>query len=325
MKATAIAPSNIAFIKYWGKTDETLRLPANGSISMNLSNLTTTTTVAFSPEYPQDSLLIDNRNDANEEKRVIAHLDRIREKKGISYKAKVVSMNNFPASTGLSSSASGFAALTVAAAQAAGLKLSEKELSILARRASGSACRSIPSGFVEWKKGDTSETSYATSLYPSDYWDIVDIVVVVSSEKKEISTTKGQTSSTSSPFFPIRLSHMEEKIKKIKIYLATKDFRAFGELIESEALEMHAVMMTSTPPLLYWLPNTVRMMKLVYTWRTEGIPVYFTLNTGQNVHLICQKKDISLLTKKLEEVQEIKQVIINTPAQEARIIDTHLF
>src|SRR3982074_336513 len=143
MKATALAPSNIAFIKYWGKKDEDLRLPENGSISMNLSNLLTTTTVEFDPNYKDDEIFINDDLDyLMARKRVIAHLDRIRSKAKIKDKAKVVSKNNFPSGTGLSSSASGFAALTVAAASAAGLKLSEKELSVLARLGSGSACRS---------------------------------------------------------------------------------------------------------------------------------------------------------------------------------------
>src|SRR3989338_6357678 len=141
MKATAIAPSNIAFIKYWGRKDEALRLPENGSISMNLNNLLTTTTVEFSPAFTGDSFSLNGVEDAEEQQRVIKHLDRIRQAAKIAEKARVVSRNNFPTGTGLSSSASGFAALTVAGAKAAGLNFSEKELSILARQGSGSACR----------------------------------------------------------------------------------------------------------------------------------------------------------------------------------------
>ena len=191
MKSTAVAPSNIAFIKYWGKKDELLRLPENGSISMNLSNLLTTTTVEFSEQYSHDSLLINGVQELHEEKRAVQHLDRIRKLAGTSLKAKVVSVNNFPSSTGLSSSASGFAALTVAAADAAGLDLSEKEQSILARQGSGSACRSIPSGFTEWLDGNTSDDSYAVQVYPPDYWDIIDIVAIVNTGKKDISTSIG--------------------------------------------------------------------------------------------------------------------------------------
>src|SRR3989339_1401000 len=206
MKATAIAPSNIAFTKYWGRKDETLRLPENGSICMCLSNLLTTTTVEFSQGYQQDEVTINGGGlEAGEAKRIIKHLDRIRKPAGIDRKAKVVSNNNFPTGTGLSSSASGFAALTLAASKAAGLDLSEKDLSILARQGSGSACRSIPGGFVEWLDGDTSETSYAVQIFPPNHWDIIDIVAVVSENKKEVSTSVGQQSAQSSPFMEVRL------------------------------------------------------------------------------------------------------------------------
>ena len=201
MKATAVAPSNLAFIKYWGKIDEKLNLPANSSISMNLNGLLTTTTVEFDSQFKSDSIMIDGKQDEKESRRVMSHLDRIRKIAKITLKARVVSQNNFPPSTGLSSSASGFAALTLSASYALGLKLSEKELSILARLASGSACRSIPSGFVEWKKGKTSGDSFSYSLYPPDWWDIVDVVLILSDCKKDIPTSEGQKLAFSSPFF----------------------------------------------------------------------------------------------------------------------------
>ncbi|MCX8008843.1 MAG: diphosphomevalonate decarboxylase, partial [Patescibacteria group bacterium] len=198
MKATAKAPSNIAFIKYWGRTDEALRLPSNTSISMNLSELTTITTVEFSDAYPSDQVSIDGVSDKQKTDRVIAHLDRIRSLAGVSKKAKVVSVNSFPSGTGLSSSASGFAALTVAAAAALSRSLSEKELSMLARQGSGSAARSIPDGFVVWFAGNSHETSYAKTLYPPDHWKICDIVAVISKTSKDIPTSDGQTRASTS-------------------------------------------------------------------------------------------------------------------------------
>lgn len=325
MKATAVAPSNIAFIKYWGKKNEILRLPENGSISMNLSDLLTTTTVEFSSEYKEDSIAINGIQEPNEGSRAIKHLDRIRKLASLSDKAKVITNNNFPTGTGLSSSASGFAALTVAGAKAAGLTLSEKELSILARQGSGSACRSIPNGFVEWLDGDTSETSYAVSLYPENYWDIVDVVAVVSKDKKQISTTEGMKIFASSPFFPIRLEKIKDKIKLIKRYLAEKNFQAFGELLESEALELHSIMLTSKPSLIYLLPASLKIMHLTKKWRAEGLQVYFTVNTGQDIHLICQKKDVDEVIKKLSEVEEVTKTIINYPAKGAYLLENHLF
>lgn len=288
MKITAEAPSNIAFIKYWGLVDSVLRIPTNGSISMNLSGLKTTTTVEFADTYTVDDITINGTRDALALARVSAHLDRIRKVANIDARAKVVSKNNFPTATGLSSSASGFAALTVAASRAAGLDLSEKDLSILARQASGSACRSIPGGFVEWISGTDTRTSYAQSIFPADWWDIVDIVVTVSHDEKKIATTKAQQYSRTSPFFKTRLANIDEKIKKIKECIKNRDFISFGELVEAEALELHAIMMTSNPSFLYLYPETLRLMHLVQTWRSEGLPVYFSLNTGHNIHIISQ-------------------------------------
>lgn len=325
MKATAVAPSNIAFIKYWGKKDEILRLPENGSISMNLSNLTTTTTVEFNKSFKEDEIIINNQKEEIVESRAIKHLDRIREIANINYKAKVVTNNNFPTGTGLSSSASGFAALTVAGAKAAGLNLSKKELSILARQGSGSACRSIPDGFVKWLDGNTSETSYAISLFSENYWDIVDVVAVVSKNKKEVSTTEGQKLAGSSPFFPVRLKKINEKINLIKKYMKEKNFVKFGELLEGEALELHSIMLTSSPSLIYLLPGSLRVMHMVKKWRQEGLQVFFTVNTGQDIHLICQKKDAEEVSKRALLVSEVKKTIINYPSQGAHLINQHLF
>lgn len=323
MKKTATAPSNIAFVKYWGKKNDALRLPSNGSISMNLSSLFTKTTVNFLNTLKSDDVTVDGVKDTSG--RASAHLDRIRKLAGISSYAKVVSINSFPASTGLSSSASGFAALTVAAAAAAGLNLQERELSILARQGSGSACRSIPSGFVEWFDGDTSESSYSASLAPPSYWDIADVVAIVSNEKKEVATTEGQTRTGSSIFFPTRLQHMKEKINRCKVLLEQKNIEEFGLFIEEEALEMHAVMLTSRPPLMYWLPTTVQLMREVKRWRSEGLMVYFTINTGQDVHLICRQKDSQKVAEKLKSIKEVKRVIANTPGEGARLTEDHLF
>ncbi|MBI2018113.1 diphosphomevalonate decarboxylase [Candidatus Daviesbacteria bacterium] len=329
MKATAIAPSNIAFTKYWGRKDEELRLPENGSVSMSLSNLLTTTTVEFSDKYNKDEITINGGGvEEGETNRVIKHLERVRKMAGpaiAGLKAKVVSKNNFPIGTGLSSSASGFAALTLAASKAAGLDLSEKELSILARQGSGSACRSVPSGFVEWLDGDTSDTSYAVQIFPPDFWDIADVIAIVSESKKAVSTSQGQQSAQSSPFMGVRLSRMKEKNERVKKLIEERNFKQFGELIEAEALELHTIMLTQTPPLIYWTPGTLQIMKLTSRWRAQGLPVYFTINTGQDIHLICEQKNVKKVVAKLKELYFVKDIIVNTPGEGTRLSENHLF
>lgn len=319
MKATALAPANIAFIKYWGKKDQKLNIPANDSISMNLSNLFTITTVEFNEVFTKDEVIINNQVDTEKKERVIKFINLIRDKFQISKKVKIVSKNNFPLSVGLSSSASAFAALTVAAVKAAGFNLNKKELTCLARQGSGSACRSIPDGFVEWQ-GET-----AKSLYPPEYWSIVDIVVLVDETEKEISSTQGQRLANSSPFFKERQKRIKEKIKRFKKALKEKDFTLFGNIIEGEALELHAIMLTSTPSLIYWQPATVKLMKLVKQWRNQGLEVYFTFNTGQNIHLIVEEKNKNKLIKNLNQIKEAKNIIVNYPSIGARLINNHLF
>lgn len=318
MKATAIAPANIAFIKYWGKKDDALRLPLNASISMNLSSAYTTTTVEFSKEYNTD--LVEGAFTPKEIQRIIAHLERIRGRAGVTLKARVMTKNSFPKGAGIASSASGFAALTVAAAGALGLKLSEKELSILARLGSGSACRSIPDGFVEWEEGQSSETSFARSIYPADHWDLRDIVCLVTSKQKDVGSSSGMENVKTSPLLDKRLAAIPGRIAKMKEALKIKNIQLLGEVIEEDCLDMHAVMQSQTPPLNYWTDETRQIMDAVRQWRKEGLSVYFTIDAGPNVHLICEGKDEKEVVRKITEIGGVREVIINKPAKGALLV-----
>jgi len=182
---------NIAFIKYWGNRDEYLRLPANGSISMNLAGLETRTSVTFSSLRLEDSLSI-NGGPTSEAAlhRVSAFLDLVRQKAGINTCAEVTSESNFPLDAGIASSAAAFAALALAATKAAGIELNEAGLSHLARHGSGSACRSIPGGFVEWQMGTSDVDSYAISIAPPEHWDLADCIAIVSSDPKSTGSTE---------------------------------------------------------------------------------------------------------------------------------------
>jgi diphosphomevalonate decarboxylase len=321
MKTTVIAPSNIAFIKYWGKKDEVLRLPENGSISMTLDNLLTKTSVEFSNDLETDEVWINGEQNEKKSARVIKHLDRVRKMSGLNLKAKVESSNNFPTGTGLSSSASGLAALSLAASKAAALDLNEKELSILARQGSGSACRSIPSGFVQWLDGDTSDTSYATTIFDKNHWDIADVVAVVNQGPKDVSTTEGMQSASSSNFYQTRLNGMTNKLNLCRSLIEKKDFTQFGDLIEAEALELHAIMLTSHPSLIYLEPASIKLFKFIKNLRKEGLEAYFTVNTGQDVHIICQRKLVEKLVEKLSEMPEVKETIVNFVGDGARVIE----
>jgi diphosphomevalonate decarboxylase len=315
MKATALAPANIAFIKYWGRKDTRLRLPYNASISMNLSACTTTTTVEFSDAFTEDRVIFMGGGFSEQEvQRVIQQLDRIRGVAGVETRAKVVTQNSFPKSAGVASSASGFAALTVAAAAALDLKRSEKELTVLARLGSGSACRSIPDGFVKW------EDSFAYSLYPPGYWDLRDILVIVEQTQKDVSSSAGHEGVTTSPNFAKRLEMLPQRIARLEDALKTKNFALFGEVVEEECLDMHHVMQTQTPPLFYWNDVTKTIMEAVVGWRKDGLPVYFTIDAGPNVHLICEGKDEERVVNAIKSVKSVKEIIVNKSAEGAHVI-----
>lgn len=326
MKVTAKAPANIAFIKYWGKTNEKLRLPENDSLAMTLDQTYTTTTVEFSDKLKQDRVFIDGSETTGEEKqRVVKQLNLIRPKASLGWLATVVSLNNFPKASGLASSASGLAALTIAASAAAGLKLNQKELGRLARLGSGSACRSIPGGYVYWQKGQSDQDSYAYTLYNADYWDLVDLTVVVTKEQKKISSTEGHSLTKTNPFSQARQEAVRDNLKEIKKAFKTKDFTLLGQVIESECLNLHSVMLTSKPALIYWESLTLEIIHKAIQWRQEGLESYFTIDAGPQVHLICQGKNSLGLKNKLKSVRGILDIITNRPSQGARIIDRHLF
>jgi len=325
-RATALACANIAFIKYWGNRDAALRLPLNNSISMNLDHATTTTTVAFDATLNDDEIIIGGQaaNDAPRA-RVVAHLDRVRALAHIETRARVHSQNNFPMGAGIASSASAFAALSLAATRAAGLELSERELSVLARQGSGSACRSIPGGFVEWLAGTESANSYAISLAPPTFWDLRDIIVIVSTTEKRVGSTDGHAAAPTSPFLATRLAALPARLAQVRRALFARDLAALGVALEQDALELHFVAMTSIPPIYYWSPGMVRVIDAARTWRAEGLGVYFTLDAGPNVHLICEAKDADQIAARARAIPDAQQVIINAPGGAARLVPEHLF
>jgi diphosphomevalonate decarboxylase len=325
-KATSISCSNIAFIKYWGNRDAVLRIPLNDSVSMNLSNATTTTTVEFDANLNDDHIIVGG-TPANEttRRRVIAHLDRVRALAKIEIKARVHSQNSFPTGVGIASSASAFAALSLAATHAAGLTLSERELSILARQGSGSACRSIPAGFVEWVAGGSSAESYAVSIAPPEHWDLRDVIAIVSTVEKHIGSSEGHLAAHTSHFLTERIRALPARFHRIRRAILAKDLAMLGPAIEEDAIELHLIAMTSVPPIFYWTPGMVRVIQAVQRWRAEGIAVYFTLDAGPNVHLICEAKDAPQVAELAQSIEDVQQVLVNAPGGAARLSDEHLF
>ncbi|HEY3474562.1 MAG TPA: diphosphomevalonate decarboxylase [Anaerolineales bacterium] len=320
--ATAIANPNLAFIKYWGNRDNLLRLAMNGSISMNLDGLYTRTTVSFQPSLPYDELIINGHEVMGAGLDRISYLlDIIRGMANIHKRAEVMSENNFPSGAGIASSASAFAALALAGSKAAGLNLPERELSRLARRGSGSAARSIPGGFVEWQVGESDEDSFAFSIAGPEHWQLVDCVAIVSAAHKKTGSTEGHGIAWTSPLQAARVADAPRRLEICRKAILERDFNAFASIVELDSDMMHAVMMTSTPALHYWKPASLEVMSCVRQWRTEGIPVCYTVDAGPNVHVICPETEAHLIDKRLREIKGVQNVLVAQPGGPAKIVD----
>jgi diphosphomevalonate decarboxylase len=320
--ATAIANPNLAFIKYWGNRDNALRIPMNGSISMNLDGLYTRTTVSFQPSLSFDELIINGHEIAGAGRdRVSYILDIIRDMAKIHDSAEVMTENNFPSGAGLASSAAAFAALALAGSRAAGLDLTEKDLSRLARRGSGSAARSIPGGFVEWQAGETDEDSFAFSIAASGTWDLVDCIAVVSTLHKKTGSTEGHSIAPTSPLQAARVADAPRRLDLCRKAILNCDFDSFASIVELDSDMMHAVMMTSTPALHYWKPASLEVMTKVRAWRAEGIPACYTLDAGPNVHVVCPESEAQIIEKRLRDIPGVEDVLVARAGGPAKIVN----
>ncbi|MCS7011782.1 MAG: diphosphomevalonate decarboxylase [Anaerolineales bacterium] len=320
--ATALAHPNIALIKYWGNRDEALRLPVNGSLSMNLAGLETRTTVTWG-QSETDRLTINGIEVQGASlKRVSDFLDLVRQMAGLQERAMVESQNNFPVGTGIASSASAFAALALAATAAAGLELEPAALSRLARRGSGSACRSVPDGFVEWLPGSGDDDSFAISIAPPEHWPLVDVIVIFSSKHKETGSTEGHRLAATSPLQAARIADAPRRLEICRRAILQRDFSAFAEVVELDSTMMHAVMMTSTPPLFYWQPATLEVLNLVRQARAQGTAACATVDAGPNVHIICEESAAKTVLQLLSGLSEIQEVRLTHVGRGARLISS---
>ncbi|MBS3051409.1 MAG: diphosphomevalonate decarboxylase [Candidatus Aenigmarchaeota archaeon] len=329
MKATATANANIALVKYWGKRSSDPILPQNGSISMTCEGMATKTTVEFSEQYAEHTVTINDEEFKKDEKDIHGHIDRVCKLAGIKQHARVVSESNFPVAAGLASSASGFSALTMAACQAAGLKLSPRELSILTRQGSGSACRSVFGGFVEWHRGqrDDGSDSYAEEIVGKEYWpEFRMIATIVESKKKPVSSRGGMAQTVATcPYYKDWLATVDGDLKVMKEAIEERDFEKVGSVAEFNALKMHATMITTKPSIIYWIPATMEIIHAVRQMREEGIQAYFTMDAGPNVKVLCQEQDVKEISMRLAELEGVTNTILCKPGDGAKIVTEHLF
>jgi diphosphomevalonate decarboxylase len=324
---TALAHPNIAFIKYWGLKDESLRLPANDSLSMNIGCLSTRTTVTLDPNLAADTLTLNSKPTSGKAlTRVQQFLDRVRRLPGASTFAHVESKNNFPIGAGIASSASGFAALALAATTVYDLTLPEKDLSSLARFGSGSACRSIPGGFVEWVTDPETGDSFARSIAPADHWQLIDCIAILSDQHKPVGSEAGMRLASTSPLQAARVLDAPRRMDLCRQAILARDFTALAQVTELDSNLMHAVMMTSEPPLYYWQAQTLEILKAVRDWRfSKDLPVAATVDAGPNVHILCLPEALPEILTRLRQFPGVKEVLRGTPAGPAHLlgVDSH--
>jgi diphosphomevalonate decarboxylase len=252
---------------------------------------------------------------------VALFLDYVRKLAGLTHFAQVESNNNYPSGAGIASSAAAFAALALAASKAAGLDLSERELSRLARLGSGSACRSVPGGFAEWLPGSRDADSYAIQIAPPEHWDLVDLIVVVDRSEKAVGSSAGHKLAETSPLQALRVAGVPERLEQCRTAVLTRDFERLAQVVELDSEWMHAVMRTSNPPLYYWKPATEVVLWNVRAWRAQGHAVCATVDAGPNVHVIALGQEASWAEAQLRALPSVQEVLTAKPGGGAKILE----
>jgi diphosphomevalonate decarboxylase len=323
---TARAGTNIALVKYWGKRDAALNLPAAGSLSLTLAELGSETRVRFAADVAgadgRDRVLFDRAPaEPRFAERVRRFLDLVRRAAGLDLPAEVVTLNTVPTAAGLASSASGFAALALAASRAAGLLLSDAKLSELARRGSGSAARSIFGGFVEMSAGSLADGSdaVARSIADERFWDIRLCVAVTATGEKSIGSTAAmEITAKTSPYYPAWLASVPADLAEARSAILARDLDRLGVVAERSATRMHACALAAEPPVLYWNPATLAALATVKDLRTRGTAAYFTIDAGPHVKVLCAAADASAVAAALAATLGVVRVLILAPGPGAR-------
>ena len=327
MRAHAVAHSNIALVKYWGKRPDgaaDLNLPAVSSLSMTLDDLRTETTVE---PGDTDSFTLDGvaHGDSMAGK-VFAHLDRVWSatgRAGTRPPCRVTSVNHLPTAAGLASSASGFAALTLASAGAFGLEAPPKALSQLARRGSGSAARSLWGGFVRLHRGGAPDghDCYAEPVAPATHWDVRLLVVHTARGAKPVGSTGGmERSRQTSPYYGAWVDTSERDVEDGLQALLNRDLAVLGGIVEHSCFKMHACMFATRPPLVYWNGATLDVVHAVWRLRDEaGLAGYVTSDAGPHVKVLCAADDAAALGAQLAKVAGVVEVQTVAPGPDARL------
>lgn len=316
MQATARAQPNIALVKYWGKRDPARNLPAVGSVSITLEDLYTEMSVSFDAAAT-DVLVVNGREDAALLPRLSRCLDGVA---GAGRPpARIESRSNFPIGAGLASSASAFAAATVAASAAAGIDRDRHALAELAGGASGSAARSLFDGFVGLATG--SEGISVESLLAPDAWPLRVVIAVTERGPKPIGSGEAmELSRRTSPFYRRWVDEQPRDIERARAAVSEHDFGALAEIAEHNCLKMHSLMWTSRPAVVYWNSVTLACMETVTALRADGVPVFFTIDAGPQVKAVCEPQAEAEVSAALGAVPGVRDLLTTGLGRGARLV-----
>jgi len=320
--ACATAHPNIALAKYWGKIDVAANLPAVPSLSMTLDSMSTTTSVGFGPGLDNDRVVINGRTASEAEaKRVTALLDRVRMAAGVRTRAWVETANDFPTGSGLASSASGFAALALAATKAAGLEWDSAKVSNLARNSSASAARSIFGGFVTLAAGTPGlQFLAAEPIATTAEWPVAISVVITTFQPKETGSTAGMThTQATSPYYGAWVERARVLFERARRAVLARDLRALGTCAEESAYAMHACAMAAAPPLVYLSSVTLAVIERVRGLRRAGTPAYVTMDAGPQVKVLSSAADAAEIASILRDVHGVEKVLVARPGPAASV------
>ncbi len=313
-KITARAHTNIALVKYWGKENEELIIPANSSLSLTLDEFYTDTSVQFDESLSSDEVTLNGK--VVDDEKITKFMDIIRQKANINTFARIESTNHVPTSAGLASSASAYAALAAAGSKAYGLNLSQEDLSRLARRGSGSATRSIFGGFAAWNKGTDDESSYGYSIEDPVKMDVNMIAIILNNQPKKISSRKGmKISIETSPYYQSWIQQTTDDFQTIEEAIKENDFTTLGKTAELNAMRMHSLTLSSDPSYLYINADSLEVINIVKELRENGVECYYTMDAGPNVKIICQSDKISAITDKLSDKFSNDQTKVSGPGE----------
>jgi diphosphomevalonate decarboxylase len=331
MRAIAEARTNIALVKYWGKRDVALNLPAVGSLSLTLEGLSTRTEVRFDPALKADGLVLNGEPATGDAlTKVSRFLDLVRADAGWAHRAHVTSANNFPTASGLASSASAFAALALAATRAAGLEPDGRALSILARRGSGSAARSLFGGFVRMHRGERADGSDCfaepaerlTGGRTAEELDVRMVLAITRKGPKETLSTDGMRhTADTSPYFAAWVQTSEPDLAAATDAIRRGDLEALGVVTERSALSMHASALAARPAVLYFTGATIEGYRAVQAMRKDGVPAWFTCDAGPHAKALTDGKHADEVARRLAQVPGVLETRVCRPGKAAEVVE----